>query len=294
MDRAHGVVNAAAPDEGAVHAQEREKASVLCVPGLAGMPRAADVAVTASAAAGSALPGGRGMRAHLQCRARAALALSTAALGGLAAATLGALASGCGEKSAAADLKIERLPDVAPSLPSVPTLPPPPHPITYPDQTYSVYGVRKRMHQTEGTDVTVTAYIVAVYQPPACEPNRVCPPARIPHIFVADTPNESDRNKQLIVVGYAENMQQVSEARAAYLRGRPLTREEGDDRPPIPGDLAVGAKIKVRGRFTRVTGTGFAQSDGVLEYAGHETLEPAPELAEAFNRLRSATPPRRR
>jgi hypothetical protein len=203
-------------------------------------------------------------------------------------------APGCGEKSAAADLKIERLPDVTPSLPTVPTLPPPPHPITYPDQTYSVYGVRKRMHQTEGTDVTLTGYVVAVYQPPACPAGRVCPPARIPHIFLADTPNEADRNKQLIVVGYAENMQQVDEARAAYLRGRPLAREEGDDRPPIPGDLAVGAKIKVRGRFTRVTGTGFAQSDGVLEYNGHETLEPAPELAEAFNRIRSGASPRRR
>ncbi len=192
----------------------------------------------------------------------------------LTALALGSALLGCTEPKPAADLTIERLPDVNPNLPAVPTLPPPPHPVQLPDQSYTVYGVRKRMHQTMDTDVSITAYIVAVYTPPVCPENRVCPPARIPHIFLADTKDEADPYKRLTVVGFAENQTQIDEAVAALASGHPLAREEGDDRPLVPGDFFVGAKIKVRGRFTRVTGTGFSQSDGVLEYGGHETLEP--------------------
>ena len=189
---------------------------------------------------------------------------------------LGGALLGCDTAQPAADLTIERLPDVNPNLPAVPTLPPPPHPIQYPDQSYSVYGVRKRMHQTMDTEVTISAYIVAMYTPPVCPEDRICPPARLPHVFLADAKDEADPYKRLTVVGYAENQTQLDEAIAGLASGHPVAREEGDDRPPVPGDFAVGAKIKIRGRFTRVTGTGFSQSDGVLEYNGHETLEPAP------------------
>ena len=181
---------------------------------------------------------------------------------------------GCDTAKPAADITVERLPDVNPNLPAVPTLPPPPYPIQNPDQSYSVYGVRKRMHQTMDTDVTITAYIVSMYVPPVCPEDRVCPPARIPHIFLADAKDEADPYKRLTVVGYAENQIEIDEAIEGLRRNRPVLREEGDDRAPVPGDFLVGAKIKVRGRFTRVTGTGFSQSDGVLEYTGHETLEP--------------------
>lgn len=216
----------------------------------------------------------RGSR-HLWIRAL------TAPLLVLCGILLGGGLLGCDEAKPAADITVERLPDVNPNLPAVPTLPPPPHPIQYPDQSYSVYGVRKRMHQTMDTEVTISAYIVGMYVPPVCPEDRVCPPARIPHIFLADVKDEADPYKRLTVVGYAENQTELDEAIEAFGRGRPLTREEGDDRPPVPGDFGIGAKIKVRGRFTRVTGTGFSQSDGVLEYNGHETLEPAPPAAPA-------------
>lgn len=195
---------------------------------------------------------------------------------------------GCEETKPAADITVERLPDVNPNLPAVPTLPPPPYPIQLPDQSYTVYGVRKRIHQTMDTDVTITAYIVAQYVPPVCPEDRVCPPARIPHIFLADSKDEADPYKRLTVVGYAENQTQLDEAIAGLLSGHPVLREEGDDRPPVPGDFGVGAKVKIRGRFTRVTGTGFSQSDGVMEYNGHETLEPAPVVEPV------APPPRGR
>lgn len=192
----------------------------------------------------------------------------------LAAAALALV--GCDTAKPAADITVERLPDVNPNLPAVPTLPPPPHPVQLPDQSYTVYGVRKRIHQTMDTEVSITAYIVEVYVPPVCPEDRICPPARVPHIFLADVKDEADPYKRLTVVGYADNQFQIDEATAALAEGHPLLREEGDTRPPVPADFGVGAKIKIRGRFTRVTGSGFSQSDGVLEYNGHETLEPAP------------------
>ncbi len=49
---------------------------------------------------------------------------------------------------------------------------------------------------------------------------------------------------------------------------------------PIPVDLFPGAKINVKARFARVSGSGFAQSDGVLDYRGHTTLEPPASIPE--------------
>jgi len=189
------------------------------------------------------------------------------------------LACGSGG-SPAPDLHIERLPDVHPSLPAVPTLPPPPYLVQYPDQVYSVYSVRKRISQTMDTDVTITAYIVEVYTPPVCEEGHQCPPARIPHIYLADARDEHDPYKRLTVVGYAENQQQVTDAIDAATRHRWL-QPEGEGDIPVPYDFFVGGKIKIHGRFTRVSGSGFSQSDGVLEYRGHETLEKAPEAPDA-------------
>jgi hypothetical protein len=219
----------------------------------------------------------RGSR-HLWSHTSAALLL---ALGG---ATLGASLLGCNNAKPAEDITIERLPDVNPNLPAVPTLPPPPHPVQYPDQTYTVYGLRRRIQQTMDTEVTVTGYIVEIYKAPECPENRICPVPRAPNLMIADTRGETEAYKRLNLTNYAENQAQFDEAVEAFGRGRPLAREEGDDRPPVPGDFAVGAKVKVRGRFTRQAGTSAMTSDGLLDYLDHETLEPAPEAPAAPSR----------
>ena len=188
-----------------------------------------------------------------------------------------AAAAGCGDNAAASNLQVERLPDVRPNLPPVPTLPPPPHPVQYPDQSYSVYGLRKRIRNTMDTEVQVTGYIVEIYQPPECPAGNTCPPPRIPHLWIADTADEQDATKRITLVGYAENQQQIDEAVAAARRGRPQAPPEDSGLLPIPTDFGVGAKVKVRGQFTRVSATGFAESEGVLEYRGHEMVTPAPE-----------------
>lgn len=190
-----------------------------------------------------------------------------------------ALAS-CGEQ-AAADLQIERLPDVSPSLPSVPTLPPPPFPVTYPDGSYSVYGVRRRQAVTMNTDVAVTGYIVEIYVPPVCEQGRTCPTPAAPHLWIADTRGETDDAERLMIVGYAENQAQIDEAMEQARRGRYEPPEPETGLLPVPTDFFVGNKVKINGRFARISGSGFNVSEGLVEYRGHETLEQSPEAQAA-------------
>lgn len=195
----------------------------------------------------------------------------------------------CGE-SAAADLQIERLPDVSPSLPNVPTLPPPPFPVQHPDGSYSIYGLRRRQAVTLGTDVAVSGYIVGIYQAPECPEGRTCPTPAAPHLWIADTRGEEDDAERLMIVGYAENQTQIDEAMELAARGRYEPPDPETGILPIPTDLYVGNKIKVNGRFARISGTGFNVSEGLVEYRGHETLE----LSEEGQAAADAVPGRRR
>ncbi len=194
-----------------------------------------------------------------------------------AAALLLTLPMACGsEGEAAADLTIERLPDVRPNLPEVPTIPPPPHPAQYSDNSYSVYGLRHRIRNTMDSDVEVTGYIVEIYQPPECPEGERCPTPAAPHMWIADTQNETDSGKRLMVVGYAENQAQIDEAVEKAERGQAeeLTAEQiAMGMRPIPTDFHVGNKIKVSGRFTQMGGSGFNSSEGLMEYRIHQTLE---------------------
>lgn len=195
------------------------------------------------------------------------------------------VAIACGPQ-AAADLQIERLPDVSPSLPNVPTLPPPPFPVQHTDQSYSVYGLRRRQAVTLNTDVTVTGYIVEIYSAPECPQGRTCPTPAAPHIWIADTRGETDDAKRLMIVGYAENQTQIDEAMALAARGRyqPPAPETG--LLPIPTDFYVGNKVKISGRFARISGSGFNVSEGLLEYRSHETQELSEEAQAAAPRRR--------
>ena len=184
--------------------------------------------------------------------------------------------SGCEQAASAAD-NVEKLPDVSPSLPPVPTLPPPPHPIQYDDQSYSVYGLRRAMRRTIDTDVAVTAYIASVYQPPECPKREKCPLPPAPHLFLADTKEETDKGKMLLLAGYAENQAALDEALKDAMRGKKQEVPEDSGLLPTPTDFYAGAKIKVQGKFAYMSGSGFQSSEGVLEYGGHETLEKSPE-----------------
>lgn len=197
---------------------------------------------------------------------------------GLSSASL-LFAAACEMGSPASDLRIEELPAVQPSLPAVPDLPPPPHPVKYADQSYSLYGLRKRINSTIDTDVEMTGYIVQIFTPPECPAGRTCPLPAAPHLYLADTRGEADPMKRVLLSGYAENHEALNEAIEAARRGRPLRVDPESGMLPIPTDFAVGAKVKLTARFTRVSGTGFSQPDGVLEYRAHTIVEPSPDAA---------------
>lgn len=192
---------------------------------------------------------------------------------------------GC-DKAAEAKVQVEKLPEVKPSLPAVPTLPPPPHPTQYADQSYSVYGLRRQLRNTIDTEVNVTGYIAKVYAPPECPPKQQCPLPPAPHMWLADVQGETDETKLLLVAGYAENQAAIDEAMTKAKRGKKpsaaeLKEQEEMGLLPIPTDFFPGAKVKVKGRFSFVSGSGFQSSEGVLGYGGHETLSPAPQAEAA-------------
>ncbi|MET0385009.1 MAG: hypothetical protein ABW321_03570 [Polyangiales bacterium] len=195
------------------------------------------------------------------------------------------------EQTAQAKVPVEKLPDVKPSLPPVPTIPPPPFPVQYPaDQSYSVYGLRRALRKTINSEVSVTAYIAKVYTPPECPPKEKCPLPPAPHLWLADTKTETDPTKLLLVGGYAENQKALDEALKATKKGKkPAPPPEDTGILPVPTDLFLGAKIKIKGRFTYMSGAGFQSSEGVLDWAGHETLEPGeppPPPASAHGKRR--------
>ncbi|HEY2736347.1 MAG TPA: hypothetical protein VGI70_20250 [Polyangiales bacterium] len=185
---------------------------------------------------------------------------------------------GC-ESTAAAKVPVEKLPEVKATLPPVPTIPPAPFPVQYGDQSYSVYGLRRALRRTIGTDVNLTGYIAKVFVPPECPPKEKCalPPA--PHFWLADTKDETDPSKYLLVGGYAENQKALDDAIKDSKKGKAKQAPPEDTGLiPVPTDIFPGAKIKLKGRFTYMSGAGFQSSEGVLDYAGHETLEPGTPL----------------
>lgn len=188
------------------------------------------------------------------------------------------------QTASAQQVAVEKLPDVKPNLPPVPTLPPPPFPIQYSDQSYSVYGLRRAIRRTINNEVTITGYIAKVFIPEVCPPEGTpakeaktikCPLPPAPHIWVADTKDETDNTKMVLIGGYAENQKAIDEAIADAKKPKkkaPPPEETG--LIPVPADLFQGAKIKLKGRFTYMSGAGFQSSEGVIDYAEHETLEP--------------------
>lgn len=199
-------------------------------------------------------------------------------------ALLGGLVSvvGC-DQMTKANVQVERLPDVKPSLPPVPTLPPPPHPTQYADQSYSVYGVRRAMRKTIDTDVEITGYIAKVFVPPECPKDQKCPLPPAPHMWMSDVQGEADETKLLLVAGYAENQKAIDDAIKDAKKGKKQDEAELAEMGvlAIPTDLFPGAKLKAKGRFSFISGSGFQSSEGVLTYGGHTTLEPAPQPAAA-------------
>jgi len=170
-----------------------------------------------------------------------------------------ALALGC-EKGGDQGVRIgsevqqEELPRVEVKLPPSPSFKKQHAPEVYPDQSLSVYGLRKNMEDHLDKAVKVKAYVIEVYECPPCPKGTECKPCDQPHFWIADTPNES-RDKALMVTDY-------------------LT----DPKMKKKIELEAGQQYVFSGRFAKSSGTGFSSSEGLLVYAEHSPVgEAAPQ-----------------
>lgn len=128
------------------------------------------------------------------------------------------------------------------------TLPPSPdfnkdHPAErYPDQAYSVYGLRKNLKTLLNQQVRVMGYLLEVYECPACK-GKDCKPCDRPHFYLSDKPKDP-KEKALMVTDYPKQ--------------DPKTKQKLQ--------LEVGAQYYVIGSFSRTSGTGFSNSDGLVVF----------------------------
>jgi hypothetical protein len=175
----------------------------------------------------------------------------------------------------------EEAPAIRPNLPPVPNVPPPRHKIQFEDGTWSVYGLRKRIRQNIDEEVRVKAFVVKIYTPEPCPEGRTCPPSPMPHLWLGDDVGESSERRLLRLVGYAQSQQEMDDAREEATKNKnrqPDPDEEAAGLPPIIYDWQQGKQYIVKGRFARSSGTGFAYSEGLLEYQEHQCLDcPPPE-----------------
>jgi hypothetical protein len=191
-----------------------------------------------------------------------------------------ALAMGCDPTGTPPPVE-EKPSDFTPNLPAVPTLRVPQVPVTYPDGSYSVFGLRKKKKETMGQRIRVTGYVVDMYEKPFCPEGKTCPPAKMPHLWIADNADEKETMYKMTVVGYAEGFQQIAKCKEDALAGVVVELAEGVELPPCVWDWQPGKKYKVDGWFMTFSSHGFQDSMGLIDYKDHECIDcPPPETEE--------------
>ncbi|MCB9557629.1 MAG: hypothetical protein H6707_16085 [Deltaproteobacteria bacterium] len=140
------------------------------------------------------------------------------------------------------------LPQVAVNLPAPPSFKKDHAPETYPDSSYSVYGVRKNEKKTIAQQVRVKGFIIDVYQCPPCPRGSKCAPCKKPHFWLADRAN-TPKDDALLVTDYPPE----------DARRRKTTFD-------------VGTLYIVSGTFAKSSATGFSSSEGLLVYSAAEPV----------------------
>ena len=182
----------------------------------------------------------------------------------------------CEKEQKGTAVQVEKVEMYKASLPPVPKIPVPNVPLTYPDSSYSVFGVRKAMEKTMDSVVTVTAHIVKIYEKPVCAEGMPCR-VEMPHLYLADDPKEALEKRWLRLVGYAQSFQELEDARLIAMDPSKVT-ELGEFLVPIVWDWKAGHKYKITGRFSRQSMVGFMDPDGLIDYQAHECLDCPPPL----------------
>jgi len=181
--------------------------------------------------------------------------------------------SACEDDDSGGPVQVQEINGYQANLPPVPSIPKPNVPETYSDGSYSVYGLRKNLVKTMDTEVVVTAFISSKYEKPVCAEGKTCH-TLMPHLFLADDPNESIEKRTLKMVGYAQSFKEM-EDQELLDKGeeREVELSEGQFLKEVVWDWRQGNKYKITGFFTRESGSGFKATDGLLEYMEHKCLD---------------------
>jgi hypothetical protein len=146
-----------------------------------------------------------------------------------------------------------KLPQIKVNLPPPPSFEKDHAPESYPDGSYSVYGLRKNMKDILNKQVRVKGFLIEVYECPECPKGSECPPCRKPHFYVSDRANGA-KDKALMVVDYPKE--------------DPETKKKME--------FEAGAQYYVNGTYAKTSGTGFSSSDGLMVFMGAKLVS-APE-----------------
>ena len=136
-----------------------------------------------------------------------------------------------------------QLPQIKVKLPPAPSFEKEHAPEKYSDGSYSVYGVRKNIKDTLNKQQRVRAFLIEVYQCPECPKGKECPACERPHFWISDRANGA-KDKALMVVDYPK--------KDAKTRKKTV--------------FTTGVQYFVSGVFTKNSGTGFSDSDGLMAY----------------------------
>ncbi len=176
------------------------------------------------------------------------------------------------------------------NLPTVPTLPAPP-PVNAAGGAFTIYGVRHQAARNADLwtkQQRVHGFIVSVYtarnpRGQDCTERDRCMEER-PHVYIADDRTERDPAKMMMVTGYATFQHEVDAARHDAATGHQPTPAQQQMIAqglvkPVPSDFDEGAEVVVTGTLVRRAANGQADSAGLLDYASHQTVTPAPPPA---------------
>ena len=135
---------------------------------------------------------------------------------------------------------------------------------TYPDGAHSIYGLRRSLDERvkegdAGTEIMVRGWIQDIYVPPECPEGEICAPAKQPHVWITDKPEQRGKKRAMMVVNYRFSIPDWDEKR-------------WKDQPDVL--FEKGKQYTIKGKFKRFSDTGFSDARGLLEFVSYRPLNP--------------------
>lgn len=197
---------------------------------------------------------------------------NTVALANIVVVSAALALGGCTKKVDETGPEDEVLPTIKVELPSSPNFDEARAPVKWddPDQSYSIYGLRKdiddRLKEGEsGKEVIVKGWVQEIYVPPECPEGQLCAPGKQPHFWITDQQDGQGKKRAMMVVNYYFPIPEWDKDTLAMWKDIPLVVVE------------VGKQYTIKGKFKRFSDTGFAHDNGLLEFVSYKVPNPDPK-----------------